>query len=64
MAKIRELREKTESERKSLLKDKRDALRRFRFQVARSKIKDTKEAREIRKDIARINTLLNEAAKK
>jgi len=57
MAKIKELREKTESERKSLLKDKRDALRRFRFQASSGKTKNTKEAREIRRDIARINTL-------
>ncbi len=57
MAKIKELREKTESERESFLKDKRDALRRFRFQASRGKTKNTKEAREIRKDIARILTL-------
>ena len=57
MAKIKELREKTESERESFLKDKHDALRRFRFQIAHGKTKNTKEAREIRKDIARILTL-------
>ena len=57
MAKIKELREKTEIERKNLLKDKRDALRRFRFQIAHGKTKNTKEAREIRRDIARILTL-------
>ncbi len=64
MTKIRELREKTESERESFLKDKRDALRRFRFQTSHGKTKNTKEAREIRRDIARINTLLREAVKK
>ena len=57
MSKIKELREKTEIERKNLLKDKRDALRRFRFQVSHGKTKNTKEAREIRRDIARILTL-------
>ena len=62
--KIKELREKTESERTSLLKEKRDALRRFRFQVSHGKTKNIKEAREIRKDVARINTLSREAAKK
>ncbi len=57
MTKIKELREKTEIERKNLLKDKRDALRRFRFQISHGKTKNTKEAREIRRDIARILTL-------
>ena len=64
MTKIKELREKTENERKSLLKDKCDALRRFRFQTSHGKTKNTKEAREIRRDIARINTLSRETAKK
>ncbi len=64
MAKIKELREKTEIERKNLLKDKRDALRRFRFQMSHGKTKNTKAAREPRKDIARINTLSKEAVKK
>ena len=57
MAKIKELREKTESELDNLLKDKREALRRFRFEIAHGKVKNTKEAREIKKDIARIFTL-------
>ncbi len=55
--KIKELREKTESELNSLLKDKKEALRRFRFEMAHGKVKNTKEAREIKKDIARIITL-------
>ncbi|PIQ69381.1 MAG: 50S ribosomal protein L29 [Candidatus Tagabacteria bacterium CG_4_10_14_0_2_um_filter_40_13] len=64
MAKIKELREKTENERENFLKDKREALRRFRFQASHGKTKNTKEAREIRRDIARINTLSREAVKK
>lgn len=55
--KIRELREKTEAELASLLKDKREALRKFRFEMGHGKTKNTKDAREIKKDIARILTL-------
>jgi large subunit ribosomal protein L29 len=58
MAKIRELREKTETELNNLLKDKREALRKFRFEMSHGKTKNMKEAREIKKDIARILTLL------
>jgi ribosomal protein L29 len=54
--------EKEEKEKKDLVKqleDKRNALRNFRFGIAGSKIKNVKEARGIRKDIARILTKLN-----
>ena len=61
--KIKELREKTESELKSLLKDRQEALRRFRFEMGHGKVKNTKEAREIKKDIARIFTLLKKEKK-
>ena len=56
---IKELREKTEVELRALLKDKREALRKFRFEMAHSKTKNTKEAREIKKDVARVLTLLS-----
>ncbi len=56
--KIKELREKTKAELSDILKERNESLRKFRFQIANSKTKNTKEAREIRKDIARINTLL------
>ncbi len=64
MAKIKELREKTESELDNLLKDKRESLRKFRFEMSHGKVKNTKEAREIKKDIARILTLTSTSAKK
>ncbi len=63
MAKIKELREKTEAELNNLLKDKKEALRKFRFEMSHSKVKNTKEAREIKKDIARIFTLLKKEKK-
>jgi len=64
MTKIRELREKTENELKTLLAEKRESLRKFYFQMAHGKIKNTKEGRETKRSIARIITLLKEPAKK
>lgn len=58
MAKIKELREKTEVELNAFLSDKREALRKYRFEMTHGKTKNTKQGREIRKDIARIHTLL------
>lgn len=59
MAKIKELREKTEAELKNVLKDKRESLRKFRFEMGHGKVKNTKEGRGIKKDIARILTLIS-----
>lgn len=42
-----------------LLIEKREALREFRFGVSGSKLKNVKLARTIKKDIARIMTVLN-----
>jgi len=63
MVKIKGLREKTEIELNLLLADKREALRKYRFEMMHGKTKNTKEARELRKDIARIHTLLKEKNK-
>ncbi|OHA16127.1 MAG: 50S ribosomal protein L29 [Candidatus Tagabacteria bacterium RIFCSPLOWO2_01_FULL_42_9] len=57
--KIKNLREKTEIELKALLEEKREALRKFRFDAASGKNKNTKEGREIKKDIAKIHTLIH-----
>jgi len=56
--KISELRQKTESELKKLLQDNRERLRSLRFDLASGKIKNVREIRKIKKDIARILTLL------
>ena len=50
---------KTEQELDKELTEKQKALRLFRFSVARSKIKNMREGRNFRKDIARILTELN-----
>lgn len=44
------------------LRDKKEALRQLRFDLAAGKIKNAALIREAKKDIARIMTLLNSAA--
>ena len=51
--------DKNEKDLANELKDKREALRTFRFGVSGSKVKNTKEGNLLRKDIARILTELN-----
>jgi ribosomal protein L29 len=50
---------KTEKELKVILEEKKEALRAFRFNVAGSKTRNVKEGNALKKDIARIKTLLN-----
>lgn len=57
--KTKEIKTKTSSDLNKLLLEKREALRVFRFGTAGSKMKNVKEGREIKKDIARILTILN-----
>ena len=58
--KVKELREKSQMDLKKLLKDKMEELRKFRFDVTGGKIKNVKQGFNLRKDIARILTLLRE----
>ena len=51
---------KSKEELEKLLADKREALRVFRFGVAGSKIRNVREGRGIRREIAQILTLLNQ----
>lgn len=53
---MRELKEKSNVDLQKMLTEKRKALRVFRFSVARSKIKNIKEGKNLKKDIARILT--------
>ena len=50
---------KTKGELSSLLNEKRLALRSFRFAVSGSNVRNVKEGRSLKKDIARIMTILN-----
>ncbi len=56
---MKELIKKTEKELVQLLSEKREALRILRFSMAGGQVKNLKEGQKLRKDIARILTLLN-----
>lgn len=55
---MHEFQNKTDSDLKKILAEKREAIRKFRFDVAGSKIKNVKEALALRKEVARILTVL------
>lgn len=57
MSKIKNLSKK---ELEKLLEEKRNKLYQVRFDISQKKIKNVREIREIKKDIARINTLISE----
>ncbi len=56
--KIKEIKSKTVSDLTKMLSEKRETLRLFRFGTSGSKTKNVKEGRELKKDIARIMTVL------
>ena len=58
--KIKELREKNIEELRKILLDKQDKARKIRFDIAVKQVKNTKELRNEKKDIARIKTIINE----
>ena len=57
--KIKELREKNIEELKKLLIEKQDAVRKFRFEIVAKQIKNNRDLRKNKKDIAKILTLIN-----
>lgn len=59
---MKDLIKKTPKELQTLLKEKQTALRAFRFSVAGSNARNVKEGSVLRKDIARIMTILNNSA--
>ena len=56
--KIIELRQKPKNELQTLLSEKRERLRQLRFNISSGKVKNVREIRMIKKDIARILTIL------
>jgi len=56
---MEELKNKTKNELTQMLKDKKEALRVFRFAMSGSKTKNLKEGQNLKKEIARIMTVLN-----
>lgn len=59
--KITEFRQKSKEELQKILKDDREKLRQLRFDLAAGKVKNVREVRKIKKDIARILTLITRA---
>ena len=56
---MKELTIKNDKELANLLSEKQTALRTFRFGIAGSNLRNVREGRAIKKDIARVKTLLN-----
>ena len=57
--KIKDLEKKTEAELKKTLQDGREKLSQLRFDLAAGKVKNVRQVRKIKKEIAQILTLLN-----
>ena len=56
--KTTELQQKSKSELQKILSDNREKLRQLRFDLAAGKVKNVREVRKVKKDIARILTIL------
>jgi ribosomal protein L29 len=56
-----EFKNKNKTDLQKLLGEKKEALHAFRFGIAGSKLKNMKEGKNLRKDIARIMTRLNDS---
>jgi large subunit ribosomal protein L29 len=56
--KISEFKQKPKKELQRLLRNSQDKLRQLRFDLASGKVKNVREIRQIKKDIARILTIL------
>lgn len=56
--KIAELRQKTKTELEGLLRDLREKLRQLYFDLSAGKVKNVREVRKTKKEIARILTLI------
>lgn len=55
-----DIRQKTQEELRRNVKEIRERLRNLRFDLASGKVKNVREIRQIRKDVARILTVLKE----
>ncbi len=55
-----DIKNKTKEDLEAIVKEKRDALKNFRFGLSGSRVKNVKGARTIRKDIARALTFLKQ----
>jgi len=57
--KTAELNDKTKEELEKMVKEEKEKLRQLKFDLAAGKVKNIKEIRQIRKDVARILTRIN-----
>ena len=57
--KTKDLREKSKDELKRLLEEKKEFVRKMRFDIASKQVKNHRVLRNAKKDIARILTILN-----
>ncbi|MDD3491426.1 MAG: 50S ribosomal protein L29 [Candidatus Pacebacteria bacterium] len=60
MVKTKDLRQKSNEELNQLLSESQKKLRELRFNLASGKVKNVRSVRALKKDIARILTILNE----
>jgi large subunit ribosomal protein L29 len=60
----KELREMTDAELKSVMHDLKEELFALRFDKARGKLNNPARFNQLRKEIARVNTIFNEKEKK
>ena len=58
---LSELKQKLKEELQKILTDKRDKLRQLRFDLVAGKVKNVREIRQIKKEVAQILTLLNKS---
>ncbi len=58
--KIKELRKKSKDDLDKILQDDREKTRQIRFDMSSGKVKNVREIGKIKKEIARILTILNE----
>ena len=58
MRKVDELRKRSKEELQRMVKESRERLRILRFDLASGKVKNVREVRKVKKDIARILTIL------
>ena len=56
--KTKDIKQSSKAELSNILKEKRGNLQLFYFKTAKGRVKNVKEARELRRDIARILTIL------
>jgi len=62
--KVNELKQKSKEELQKTLEDDREKLRQLRFDLSAGKVKNVREIRNIKKEIARILTLLGPLSSK